>query len=169
MTTLEKLSNIEPVKARFVLQGWIPLPIGAVTMLNSDGGIGKTRLSLLIADKLSTLERKKSLLWLTEDYPGQVRYTFNELIINNMAKEENLENIYVEKRKTIFDENNQPNFFDEKDWRFYFWIGEHFLCRNDVYLLKSVDIENGFCDLQNYGETNEILNNVSIKEIERIL
>ncbi len=101
MTTIKPLSDIKSVKANFILQGYIPLPIGAVTMLNSDGGIGKTRLSLLIADKLSSLEGKKSLLWLTEDYSGQVRHMYDELIKNDMAKESNLENIYIEEKDAV--------------------------------------------------------------------
>ena len=98
---IEKLSVVKPVKASFILRGYIPLPISAVTMLNSDGGVGKTRLSLLIADKFSALEGKKSLLWLTEDYPGQVRSIYDELIQNEMAKKESLDNIFIEERDAI--------------------------------------------------------------------
>ena len=96
-----KLSEIEPVKASFILTGWIPLPLRAVTLLNSSGGLGKTRMSLLIADKLSVLEGKKSLLWLTEDHPGQVRQTYEELVTNDMAKQESFEDIHLVKDEAI--------------------------------------------------------------------
>ena len=92
---IKPLSKIVPMRASFLLTGYIPLPIGAVTMLNSMGGVGKSRYAMLIADKLSTLEDKKTLLWMTEDYPGQVRHSYDELIADNMAKPESLDNIFV--------------------------------------------------------------------------
>ena len=36
-----KLNDIKPEQVNFILTGFIPLPIQAVTMLNSEGGVGK--------------------------------------------------------------------------------------------------------------------------------
>jgi len=95
------LKDIKSEKANFILTGYIPLPVQAVTMLNSEGGVGKSLLSLLIADKLSVLEDKKSLLWLSEDFPGQVRYIFEELINSGLAHKESLKNIALVKNTAI--------------------------------------------------------------------
>ena len=98
---MRPLSEIEPAKATFIMTGFIPLPLGAVSMLNSNGGVGKTRLALLMADKLSRLEEKKSLLWLTEDYPGMVRHIYDQFIEEGMVDPKSLNDIYVLERDAV--------------------------------------------------------------------
>jgi len=98
---IERLDRIDPVKSNFILTGFIPLPVGAVTILNSDGGQGKSRLSFLLADKLASIERSNSLIWTTEDSAGQVRTAFDELVYAGMAQKKNMKHIYLVMRDAV--------------------------------------------------------------------
>ncbi len=89
---IKKIQEIEPTVAPFELKNYIPIPKSAVTIINSRGGIGKTRLLLLMADRLAR-EGKKSVLWLTEDYAGQVKNMFNEFVKAKMVEEKSQEYI----------------------------------------------------------------------------
>jgi len=76
---LKALSEIKKQKANFILAHFLPLPKNAVTLLSSSGGVGKTRLALICASKYVLSENRPCALWLTEDFPGQVRFIFEQL------------------------------------------------------------------------------------------
>ena len=84
------LSDIKPTEAGFILKSFLPIPKSAVTLLSASGGTGKTRLSLIMADRHIQETGEIVALWLTEDYPGQVRATFDELVSNNLASHSSL-------------------------------------------------------------------------------
>ena len=84
------LSEIQATEANFILKNFLPIPKSAVTLLSASGGTGKTRLSLIMADRHIQETSEVVALWLTEDYPGQVRATFDELVRNNLAKASSL-------------------------------------------------------------------------------
>lgn len=82
---MEFLNSIKNESANFILKDYLPIPQYAVTLLSASGGVGKTRLSLIMADKFIQKENKNVALWLTEDYPGQVRAIFDEMIKDNLV------------------------------------------------------------------------------------
>lgn len=88
---LEKLSEIKPSKADFVLTDFIPLPKAAVSIIASMGGIGKTTLALQLASRYG----KKCALWLTEDYAGQVRKRYEQLVEEGLADEMSMSKIHL--------------------------------------------------------------------------
>lgn len=73
------LSSITREDASFILERYLPIPKYAVTLLSASGGTGKTRLSLIMADKHIQATSEVVALWLTEDYPGQIRASFEEM------------------------------------------------------------------------------------------
>lgn len=77
---VEFLSNIKAQNADFILRDFLPIPRNAVTLLSASGGTGKTRLSLIMADRFVKSERGNVALWLTEDYAGQVRHIVDDMI-----------------------------------------------------------------------------------------
>jgi len=87
---LKRLSDIKAIEANFILEKFMPIPKNAVTLLSATGGVGKTRLSLIMADRHIQATEEKVALWLTEDYPGQVRASVDEMIKNNITKESSL-------------------------------------------------------------------------------
>lgn len=84
------LSEVKAIEANFILKKFMPIPKNAVTLLSASGGMGKTRLSLIMADKHIQETDEIVALWLTEDYPGQVRATFDEMAKNGLTKESSL-------------------------------------------------------------------------------
>lgn len=87
------LSQVESRNANFVLTKFLPIPENAVTLLSASGGIGKTRLSLIMADRYVRENKRCATLWLTEDFDGQVRHTFDEMIKHNLVSSDSLDKI----------------------------------------------------------------------------
>lgn len=94
---LVTLNNIDAKGANFVLKGFLPIPENAVTLLSASGGTGKTRLSLILASKfiLETNFTKKVALWLTEDYQGQVKEIFNDMLKDGILKHDTSPNMLL--------------------------------------------------------------------------
>ena len=90
---METLSEVSSKGAEFLLEGFLPIPKRAVTLLSASGGTGKTRLSLVMADKHIQETGEKVALWLTEDFKGQVRHTFDELVKSGICKSNSMDNI----------------------------------------------------------------------------
>lgn len=84
------LSDVTRQDASFILENFLPIPKHAVTLLSASGGTGKTRLSLLMADKHIQDTGEIVALWLTEDYPGQVRATFDDMVEVGLANKNSL-------------------------------------------------------------------------------
>lgn len=101
---IESLNNIQSSGASFILKKFLPIPEFAVTLLSASGGTGKTRLSLIMASKfIEESDYKKNVaLWLTEDYPGQVREIFDEMVSNHIVNASTMGNM-----KLILDEPPQ--------------------------------------------------------------
>ncbi len=81
-------SSVTAKKTSFLLDDFIPLPLGAVTMISSRGGSGKSALALQIA--LRAADRQISTLaWLSEDPDYTTKYRlekisqFTEIQVNN--------------------------------------------------------------------------------------
>ncbi len=87
------LVDIEAKEANFLLKDFLPIPERAVTLLSASGGMGKTRLSLIMADRFVRESDKRATMWLTEDYEGQVRATFDEMIKHNLVDSQSLNKI----------------------------------------------------------------------------
>jgi len=91
----EILRNVKSESANFILKDFMPIPKNAVTLLSSKGGIGKTRCSLIMADRFIKETENNVALWLTEDYKGQVRYTFDEMVKAGLVSEHSLDNMIL--------------------------------------------------------------------------
>ena len=88
------LREVESKNANFVLGKFLPIPENAVTLLSASGGTGKTRLSLIMADRyVQEVKDRTATLWLTEDFDGQVRHTFDEMIKHKLVSESSLDRI----------------------------------------------------------------------------
>lgn len=94
---IEKLSKVSAVGANFILKDFLPIPHNAVTLLSASGGTGKTRLSLIMSDRYirETKNKKNVALWLTEDYPGQVRQIFDDMVKENICNASSMENMIL--------------------------------------------------------------------------
>lgn len=90
-----KLSNIEAKQANIILKNFMPIPENAVTLLSASGGTGKTRNCLVIADRYIREKNRNVALWLTEDYPGQVRHIYDEMINAGITKADSLEKMHI--------------------------------------------------------------------------
>lgn len=84
------LSDVKREDASFILASYMPIPKNAVTLLSASGGTGKTRLSLLMANRHIQDTGERVALWLTEDYPGQVRATFDDMVKAGLAKADSM-------------------------------------------------------------------------------
>lgn len=82
------LNQIPPSEASFILENFMPIPKNAVTLLSSKGGIGKTRLALIMASRHISLTGEICALWLTEDYPGQVRAMFDAMAESGLVQQD---------------------------------------------------------------------------------
>jgi len=91
----ERLINIKPSGANFILENFLPIPKNAVTLLSASGGTGKTRLSLVMADRHIQKTGENVSLWLTEDYAGQVRETFDEMVKVGIVNKSSLANMII--------------------------------------------------------------------------
>ena len=92
---LEYLSHIEPAEASFILKSFMPIPRSAVTLLSSAGGVGKTRLALIMAARHVMETGEVVALWLTEDYPGQVRAIFDAMADDGLVNPIALKNMVL--------------------------------------------------------------------------
>lgn len=90
--SLEKISS---TPASFILTKFLPMPKNAVTLLSANGGIGKTRYSLICASQHISATGEIVALWLTEDYKGQVRAIFDELVKAGLAKAETISKMMI--------------------------------------------------------------------------
>ncbi|MCL4322038.1 MAG: AAA family ATPase [Deltaproteobacteria bacterium] len=71
-------SSIAAKKTSFFLDDFIPLPVGAVTMISSRGGSGKSALALQIA--LRAADRQiPTLAWLSEDPDYTTKYRLEKI------------------------------------------------------------------------------------------
>jgi replicative DNA helicase len=84
------MDEIKPQSAEFVLKNFLPIPRNAVTLLSASGGTGKTRLSLIMADRFIKENDKIAALWLTEDYDGQVRHIIDEMINHSIISHDSI-------------------------------------------------------------------------------
>ncbi|MHB1665333.1 MAG: AAA family ATPase [bacterium] len=84
-------SDIVAKKTSFLLEDFIPLPAGAVTMISSRGGSGKSALALQLALQAANREIK-TLSWFSEDPDYTTKYRlqkiaeFTNIAINNNLK-----------------------------------------------------------------------------------
>jgi len=102
MTSLKtiRLADIEAAEAKFICKDFIPLPVGAVAILNSPGGIGKSFLALQIADKYAVVGGK-TIIWSVEDKPSIIRNRFELLIDEHLTVPESMTLIEIVKENAI--------------------------------------------------------------------
>lgn len=85
----KKLSQTKEVIQEFILKDDLPIPLNTVCMISAKGGVGKTNLSLYIANKYIKNHSGNVGLWLTEDEEGNIRHRVNKLLEHNIIEEFN--------------------------------------------------------------------------------
>lgn len=73
------LSEVVRKPTNFILKNFLPIPQGTVSCVASEGGLGKTFLSLTIASKFVTETDKRALCWFSEDSKEIIGYRFDKL------------------------------------------------------------------------------------------
>lgn len=81
-------------KTDFILENLLPLPIGKVSILSANGGMGKSALSLKCALDLAINENIKVLIHFSEDSLGEIKLRADELI-TMMNNKPYLSNIHL--------------------------------------------------------------------------
>lgn len=77
---IQNANEIRAEKAKFLCEHFVPLCECALTMISANGGKGKSFLALQIALQLALKEKKKSLLWLSEDSKSTSKHRMEELL-----------------------------------------------------------------------------------------
>jgi replicative DNA helicase len=95
MINMKCLQEVKSDGAKFILENFLPIPQNAVTLLSASGGTGKTRLALVMADRHIQNTNEKVALWLTEDYEGQVRETFDDMVKAGIATADSITKMFL--------------------------------------------------------------------------
>lgn len=61
------LKNCDRTQTSFILEDILPIPVGTVSMIASEGGLGKTFLSIRLASRYCSETHKRALCWFSED------------------------------------------------------------------------------------------------------
>ena len=61
------IDDVEDGKTEFILEDWLPIPRGTVTLISAPGGTGKSWTALQLAIRHSNATNKKCAVWLSED------------------------------------------------------------------------------------------------------
>lgn len=98
----QDLLNAKAERTEFLLENLLPLPIGKVSILSANGGVGKTFLSLKCALDLAINENVKIGMHLSEDSIGEIKIRA-EALIKEMNNKPYLSNIKINDDSIIID------------------------------------------------------------------
>lgn len=82
-----RLSEVKREKQEFILKDFIPMPKYTLTLLSSQGGSGKSFLSLQMACKYIELENKNVGAWYSEDEAPFIKDRFEQLLQSGLVNE----------------------------------------------------------------------------------
>ena len=83
MLTIKKPSQMRSARPKVYCKKTLPLLEGSVTMLVSNGGLGKTACSILLAIDYVNETGGKVALWLTEDSEGETFRRYKQLVADH--------------------------------------------------------------------------------------
>lgn len=98
----QDLLNAKAERTEFILENLLPLPIGKVSILSANGGVGKTFVSLKCALDLAINENLKIGMHLSEDSIGEIKIR-TEALIKEMNNKPYLSNIKINDDNVIID------------------------------------------------------------------
>lgn len=98
------LLDAKAERTEFLLENILPLPIGKVSILSANGGVGKTFLSLKCALDLAINQTIKILMHLSEDSIGEIKLRA-EALIKEMNNKPYLSNIHLNDDSVLIDKS----------------------------------------------------------------
>lgn len=90
-----RLSDVERKKSEFILKDILPIPRRTVNMISSFGGMGKTFLSIRLANEFVKENKANVLCWFSEDYNGEIGIRFDSMVSNRMIVESYQDKIFL--------------------------------------------------------------------------
>ena len=103
----QKLSAVVRKHSEFILKDILPLPVKTVNMISSAGGMGKTFISIRLANEFVKETKSRVLCWFSEDDNGEVAIRYD------LLKKSGL--IMQEFQEDIFQINSEPKQFALKE------------------------------------------------------
>jgi len=81
------LKDVKRERAKFILKDILPIPYKTVNMISSQGGMGKTFLSIRLASEFVKENNQNALCWFSEDHEGEIGLRFDSLVDCNFVDE----------------------------------------------------------------------------------
>ena len=78
------LSKADRTHTRFILENLLPIAEGTVAMIASEGGMGKTYLSIRLASEYVTNSKKRALVWFSEDAQNIIAQRYDNMVRKGM-------------------------------------------------------------------------------------
>lgn len=90
-----KLIDVVKIKQEFILKDFLPMPKNTITMLSSQGGMGKSFLSLIISGKFINETNQSVAAWFTEDEAPFVKDRYDKLLENGLLNSINEKKLHL--------------------------------------------------------------------------
>lgn len=90
-----KLIDVVKIKQEFILNDFLPMPKNTITMLSSQGGMGKSFLSLSVAGKFIKESNQNVAAWFTEDEAPFVKDRYDKLIHSGLLEPINEKKLHL--------------------------------------------------------------------------
>lgn len=90
-----KLIDVVKIKQEFILSDFLPMPKNTITMLSSQGGMGKSFLSLIISGKFINETNQSVAAWFTEDEAPFVKDRYDKLLKNGLLTSINEKKLHL--------------------------------------------------------------------------
>ena len=91
----QKLSAVIRKHSEFILKDILPLPVKTVNMISSAGGMGKTFISIRLANEFVKETKSRVLCWFSEDDNGEVAIRYDLLKKSGLIMQEFQEDIFL--------------------------------------------------------------------------
>jgi replicative DNA helicase len=91
----QKLSAVVRKHSEFILKDILPLPVKTVNMISSAGGMGKTFISIRLANEFVKETKSRVLCWFSEDDNGEVAIRYDLLKKSGLILQEFQEDIFL--------------------------------------------------------------------------
>jgi replicative DNA helicase len=92
---VQQLSTVERKHSQFILKDILPLPAKTVNMISSSGGMGKTFISIRLANEFVRETGSRVLCWFSEDDNGEIAIRYDTLKKSGMIVKEFQDDIFL--------------------------------------------------------------------------
>lgn len=82
------LAKADRTPTHFILSNFLPIAEGTVAMISSEGGMGKTYLSIRLASKYVAETNKRALVWFSEDSQNIIAHRYDNMLKSGMVESE---------------------------------------------------------------------------------